>query len=93
MIENGAGYAAGMSMQHLLRLLEKKGLLSFFETKQMLDGVSDELRELLKRGSISPEASTEAARAVDMMYLPLTEASKAAKGIVAAEDLNASNDE
>jgi hypothetical protein len=93
MIENGAGYAAGMSMQHLLRLLEKKSVLSSAETRQMLDGVLDELRELGTRGAISPGASADASRTIGMMYLPLSGTPKVEKGTIPAEDLNASNDE
>ena len=44
MSENGTAYAAALTIRHLLRLLESKGLLSSYEIRQVIDGVLGELR-------------------------------------------------
>jgi hypothetical protein len=93
MSENGTAYAAALTIRHLLRLLESKGLLSSYEIRQALDGVLGELREAGARGAISHDASTEALRTVEMMSPPWSDTHKPEPASIAAEDLNASNDE
>jgi hypothetical protein len=88
MSENGTAYAAALTIRHLLRLLESKGLASSSEIRQLLDGVQGELREADARGALSHEASTEASRAIGTMSPPWSEPAS-----IATEDLNASNDE
>jgi hypothetical protein len=88
MSENGTAYAAALTIRHLLRLLEDKGLASSSEIRQLLDGVQDELREAGPRGALSHEASAEASQAIGMMSPPWSEPAS-----IAPEDLNASNDE
>ena len=76
MIENGTAYASALAIRHLLRLLERKKVLAFSETKQMLDGILEEIRDVSGRGAISPKASADASNTIGMMYLrrsrPLT---------------------
>ena len=93
MSENGTAYAAALTIRHLLRLLESKGLLTPYEIRQVLDGALGELREAGARGAISPDASTEASQAIGMMSPPWSDSVKPEPASIAGEDLNASNDE
>jgi len=93
MSENGTAYAAALTMRHLLRLLESKGLLSNSEIRQALDGALGELREAGARGAISHDASAEASRTIEMMSPPWSDITKPEPASIATEDLNASNDE
>jgi len=68
-------------------------LLSSFEIRQALDGAQGELREASARGAISHDASAEASRTFAMMSPPWGETPKPEPASIAAEDLNASNDE
>ena len=72
--ENGTAYAAALTIRHLLRLLENKGLASSSEIRQLLDGVQGELREAGARGALSHDASIEASRSdrADVFALPRT---------------------
>ena len=93
MSENGTAYAAALTIRHLLRLLESKGLASSSEIRQLLDGVQGELREAGSRGALSHDASTEASQAIGMMSPPWSDSVKPEPASIAGEDLNASNDE
>jgi len=71
MIEDGRSYGLAMVLQHLLRKLEQRGVLSPTETTAMLDHVCNELAEQYKQQVLAPEASADAAKTVGMLYLPL----------------------
>lgn len=59
-------YGLMVALQHLLRTLESKGVLSKSETVAMLDGVLDELRAT----DFQPGAAAEAHKTVGALYLP-----------------------
>jgi hypothetical protein len=88
MSANGTAYAAALTIRHLLRLLENKGLASSSEIRQLLDGVQGELREAGARGALSHDAWAEASQTIGIMSPPWSEPAS-----IATEDLNASNDE
>jgi hypothetical protein len=88
MSENGTAYAAALTIRHLLRLLENKGLASSSEIRQLLDAVQGELREAGASGALSRDASAEASKTIGIMTPPWSEPAS-----IAPEDLNASNDE
>ena len=91
MSENGTGLSPPtLTIRHLLRRLESKGLLSSYEIRQELDGVLGELREAGARGAISHDASAEALRTVEMMSPPWSDThTRPEPASIAAEDLNA----
>lgn len=68
MTNDGTAYATAHVMQHLLRFLEKKGVLTYRETQNMLDDVLDEFRA---RMPLAPNDAADAHRAVGLMYLPV----------------------
>ncbi len=90
---DGTAYAAALTVRRLLRLLESKGVLHASETRLLLGAVSDELRDLEAKGAISLQASADASRAVAMIFAPLAQSPTGEPAAIAAEDLNASNDE
>ena len=67
----GRAYAVAVAFQHLLRALERRGVMTKAETTQMLDQVGDELVDLTNKGVLSAEASAEARRTIGVLYLPL----------------------
>jgi hypothetical protein len=71
MVEEGRGYAAAIALQHLLRILEAKGIMEAAETTAMLDGVLGELDNLQKNGVMSPEVNVAARKAIGIMYLSI----------------------
>jgi hypothetical protein len=71
MIEEGRAYAVAVALQHLLRAIERKGVMTKTETTQMLDDVVDELVDLTNKGVLSAEASAEARRTIGGLYLPI----------------------
>jgi len=86
MNEDGTAYAVALTIQNLLRLLARRGVLSAAEIQQLLADVSVQIRESGAGGAISPQAATQASQTIEMIFLPLSQT-------IAAEDLNASNDE
>jgi len=93
MSENGAAYAAALTIQHLLRSLEAKGVLPSAEIREMRDAVSNALGEAGTRGALLPEAAITASRTLEMMFLPLSDSPRAEPEAIPTEELNASNDE
>jgi len=86
MNEDGTAYAVALTIQNLLRLLERRGVLPAAEIQQLLADVSAQIRESGAGGAISPQAAAQASQTIEMIFLPLSRT-------IAAEDLNASNDE
>ena len=72
MIENGRAYAVAVALQHLLRALERKGVMTKPETTKMLDEVVAEIGDLSSRGGLSAEAGADARRTIGGLYLPIT---------------------
>ena len=70
MTDNGRAYAVVVALQHLLRALERKGVMTKPETTKMLDEVVDEIVDLTTRGALSAEASAEARKTIGVLYLP-----------------------
>jgi hypothetical protein len=66
MIE-GRIFALTMAVQHLLRKLESKGVLSYAETQALLDGVLEEIDQL-EDGVISGRGNAH--NTIGMLYLP-----------------------
>jgi hypothetical protein len=69
MIEDGRAYAVAIVVQHLLERLEQKKLLSRTERVSMLDDVCEEIRDLVKREVLAPNAGADASRTAGLMYL------------------------
>ena len=63
MDDNTQVFALAMTLQHLLRALEKKGVMSQPETFSMLDDVLEEMR----KGAFSPDAH----KTIGLLYLPV----------------------
>ncbi len=61
-------YAMALAFQHLLHLLEQKGVVTPSEVKAMLNGVEDELRD--RAQFLTPNGGAAAARIVGGLYLP-----------------------
>jgi hypothetical protein len=70
MIDDGRGYAVVVALQHLLRALERKGVMTKPETTKMLDEVVDGIVDLTTQGVLSAEANAEARRTIGVLYLP-----------------------
>jgi hypothetical protein len=70
MIDNGRAYAVAVALQHLLRALERKGVMTEPETTKMLDEVVDEIVDLTTQGVLSAEANADARRTIGVLYLP-----------------------
>lgn len=66
--EHGRRIAMEVAFQHLLRTLERKGVMSPSETTAMLDGVLDELD---RRIFANPDQKAQAHIAVGGLYLPI----------------------
>ena len=66
MTEDGRAYALAIAVQHLLRALERKGLMSKSETTDMLDAVCNEL----KMHRLEPDAGANAAMTIGALYPP-----------------------
>jgi hypothetical protein len=67
MIEDGRTYGLMIALQHLLRTLEQKGILTTQETIDMLDGVLADLRA----SPLVAEAAADAHKIVGGLYLPI----------------------
>jgi hypothetical protein len=93
MSKSGAAYAAAVTIRHLLRHLEEKGVLPAAELRQLREAVSNELADAETRGALAPEAAAIAGRTVEMLFLPLSQTPGGEPETIASEDLNASNDE
>jgi hypothetical protein len=70
MLEEGRAYALAIAVQHLLRLLERRGIVSAGETRSMLDSALEELNDLIKRQVLSATAGAEGAKTIGALYLP-----------------------
>jgi hypothetical protein len=69
MIEDGRAYAVALVVQHLLQKLEQRKILSRNEKVSMLDDVCEDIRNLVKRGVLAPNAGADANRTAGLMYL------------------------
>jgi hypothetical protein len=87
MIEDGRAYAVAIVVQHLLQKLEQKKILSPSERVAMLDDVCEEIRNLVSRGGLAPNAGADASRTAGLMYLkPEQQAADAAQWAPADAD-------
>jgi len=68
MIEEGRAYSVAVALEYLLRVLERKGVMTQADTTNMLDTVIAELRDLKNRDVLSPMASAEASTTIGGMY-------------------------
>jgi hypothetical protein len=66
MLEDGRAYGLIIALKHLLRTLERKGVLAHSETVTMLDAALDELKSI---PNLKGDAAADAARAVGSLYL------------------------
>jgi hypothetical protein len=66
MIEDGRAFGATMALKHVLRLLERKGVITHAEIITTLDDALEELRGVT---SLAPDAHAAAGRAVGFLYV------------------------
>jgi len=66
MIGDGRAYGLAIAVQHILRLLENKGVLTREDTTGMLDAALEELKTM----PLSPTELADAAKTIGALYLP-----------------------
>jgi hypothetical protein len=68
--DDGVAAARGVAiaLKHLLRRLERRGILSPTETETLLDGAFDEIRKI---SALKGDALWAAARAIGVLHLPV----------------------
>ena len=72
MIEEGRAFALTLAVQHLLRTLERKGIMSADETREMLEDTRDDLVAVRDRGGVlSQGADADAVRTIGALELPV----------------------
>ncbi|WP_374576928.1 hypothetical protein [Phenylobacterium sp.] len=69
MIEEGRAYALAIAMQHLLRHLERKGVLNQADTTRLLDASIEQLNQL-PADRMDPESRADGARTLGLLYCP-----------------------